>query len=184
MSHISIVDLTDLPSLNSLKGLGKENRVIAINNINNSKPVDDIHLLQNCKIVHIYNDLLKDSTGFVQVEELLVQGSSVGMKPDNITDLITNDIPDSDFFGSLGRCKFVGVQVGEIAASEVRHLFEQVLTCSLIVKFSLSSAGIRTSTEEWEALIVEQYNSFESFRLSFFLESSVLGQIVFLRNIF
>ena len=105
------------------------------------------------------------------------------MKPENITDLIVNDIPDPDFFSSLRRCKFLGVQVGDITASEVRHLFEQVLTSAVIVKFSLSSVGITRSTEEWEALIVEQYNSFEYFRSSFFLESSVVGQIVFFRNI-
>eukprot|EP01040_Poterioochromonas_malhamensis_P009659 gene9659-10488_t len=144
MGHIYMIDLTDLPSLKSLNGLGKANRTIAIDRVNRTRPIDGFHLLQNVRFMKTYSYFLKDSTGVDRVQELFVHGSTVDMKPENITDLVVNDIPDAAFFTALRRCKFFDVLVGDIKASQVRFLFEQVFRCSVIVKFSLSSFGITT----------------------------------------
>ncbi len=181
MGHIYLINLEELPSLKSLEGLGRGNRLVTINNINNNNPIEGIHLLQDSKILHIFDDVLKDSTGFESVEEILVSGSSVGMRPENITDIILNDIPHVSFFPSLRRCKYLGMRVGDIKASEVRFLFEQVLACPTIHKLSLSSAGI-SDIVTWTESIREVYDTFESFQLAFTIDSSTIKQIYFLRN--
>lgn len=182
MGHIYLINLEELPSLKSLEGLGRGNRLVTVNNINNNDPIEGIHLLQDSKILHIFDDVLKDSTGFERVEEILVSGSSVGMKAENITDFILDNIPDVSFFPTLRRCKYLGMRVGDIEASEVRYLFEQVLTCPTIKKLSLSTANV-SDIIAWTALIKEVYNTFDSFRLAFTYDSSTIKQIYFLRNI-